>query len=224
MIFVVWRVTGDDEPSSPPATKTRVPSATEGIQRSARQTPLTAPTPSKPSASEGALRPLRTKPPEPPPPKEVILQISGNRVALRGGPGTNHPVLDRYDKGRPVILLEQGKKWSRVRDRLTRREGWVANFLLAPAARELPPQSTAPKKQQPARIAPKPHLSDAEVTKRIIARSLASYPGSCPCPYNTDRGGRRCGKRSAYSRPGGYAPVCYPSDVTRQMILSYRGG
>ncbi|MEO0409166.1 MAG: hypothetical protein AAF289_17625 [Cyanobacteria bacterium P01_A01_bin.135] len=33
--------------------------------------------------------------------------------------------------------------------------------------------------------------------------------GSCDCPYDTDSAGRRCGKRSAYSRPGGASPVCY---------------
>jgi hypothetical protein len=36
------------------------------------------------------------------------------------------------------------------------------------------------------------------------------------------RNGRVCGGRSAYSRPGGAAPFCYPSDVTAAMIESYR--
>jgi hypothetical protein len=31
----------------------------------------------------------------------------------------------------------------------------------------------------------------------------------CPCPYDLDRRGNECGGRSAYSRPGGAAPVCY---------------
>lgn len=43
-----------------------------------------------------------------------------------------------------------------------------------------------------------------EIKQAIIQQSLASYPGNCPCPYNTDRAGRSCGKRSAYSRAGGY--------------------
>ncbi|GAP99845.1 hypothetical protein NIES2104_64110 [Leptolyngbya sp. NIES-2104] len=33
--------------------------------------------------------------------------------------------------------------------------------------------------------------------------------GSFECPYDTDKRDRRCGVRSAYSRPGGAAPVCY---------------
>lgn len=63
--------------------------------------------------------------------------------------------------------------------------------------------------------------SDEQIKKEIIQQSIRSYPGNCPCPYNLDRAGRRCGKRSAYSKPGGYSPICYPSDVTEQMILKY---
>jgi hypothetical protein len=57
--------------------------------------------------------------------------------------------------------------------------------------------------------------SDSEV-QRAIRQSIAAYSGSCPCPYSTDRAGRRCGGRSAYSRPGGAAPLCYASDVRRR--------
>lgn len=66
------------------------------------------------------------------------------------------------------------------------------------------------------------HLSNAEIKKAIIAESIASYPGTCPCPYNADRRGHSCGRRSAYSRPGGYAPLCYDRDVTAAMVAEYR--
>jgi hypothetical protein len=49
--------------------------------------------------------------------------------------------------------------------------------------------------------------------QRQIRQSIAAYSGSCPCPYSFDRAGRRCGARSAYSRPGGGGPTYYPSDV-----------
>ena len=65
--------------------------------------------------------------------------------------------------------------------------------------------------------------SDAQIKQRLIRQSIAEYPGSCPCPYNTDRAGRSCGRRSAYSRPGGHAPLCYPSDVTPAMVGAARG-
>ena len=64
--------------------------------------------------------------------------------------------------------------------------------------------------------------SDAQIRQRIIRESIASYPGSCPCPYNTDRAGRSCGRRSAYNRPGGYAPRCYPQDVSAAEVAAHR--
>lgn len=65
-------------------------------------------------------------------------------------------------------------------------------------------------------------MTDAQVRQAIIQESLAGYPGNCPCPYNVDRRGHACGRRSAYSRPGGYAPICYEGDVSPAMIQQYR--
>jgi hypothetical protein len=64
--------------------------------------------------------------------------------------------------------------------------------------------------------------TDAQIKQAIIQESIASYKGSCACPYNTDRGGRSCGKRSAYSRPGGASPLCYDTDVTQKMVNDFR--
>ena len=64
--------------------------------------------------------------------------------------------------------------------------------------------------------------SDAQIKQAIIKDSIARYAGSCPCPYNVDRAGRACGRRSAYSRPGGASPVCYVDDVTSEMVAGYR--
>lgn len=72
--------------------------------------------------------------------------------------------------------------------------------------------------------APATAQSDAQIKQRLIRQSIAEYPGNCPCPYNTDRAGRSCGRRSAYSRPGGHAPLCYPSDVTPAILRAARGG
>jgi hypothetical protein len=65
-------------------------------------------------------------------------------------------------------------------------------------------------------------MSDSEARKAIIQESLAAYPGPCPCPYNVARNGSSCGRRSAYSRPGGYSPICYDRDVTDAMIRQYK--
>lgn len=64
--------------------------------------------------------------------------------------------------------------------------------------------------------------SDAKIRQILIEDSISSYGGSCPCPYNSARNGSSCGRRSAYSRPGGASPLCYPRDVTPEMIQEYR--
>lgn len=64
--------------------------------------------------------------------------------------------------------------------------------------------------------------SVAQIKRKIVEQSIASYPGNCPCPDNTMRNGRRCGARSAYNRPGGYSPKCYPSDVSAADVALYR--
>ena len=49
--------------------------------------------------------------------------------------------------------------------------------------------------------------------EQMIQESIAKYPGKCPCPYSIMSNGKKCGKRSAYSKPGGYEPLCYVSDI-----------
>jgi hypothetical protein len=65
-------------------------------------------------------------------------------------------------------------------------------------------------------------LTDREIKKILIAESIAAYSGNCPCPYNTARNGSRCGRRSAHSRAGGEAPLCFESDITAEMVQRYR--
>jgi hypothetical protein len=65
-------------------------------------------------------------------------------------------------------------------------------------------------------------VSDDTIRQQLVQEAIAQYSGSCPCPYNVDRGGRRCGGRSAYSRPGGESPYCYASDVPAYAIEAYR--
>lgn len=65
-------------------------------------------------------------------------------------------------------------------------------------------------------------IPDSAIVQLLIDDSIAAYSGNCPCPYNAMRNGRSCGKRSAYSKPGGYAPLCYKEDVTKAMVQEYR--
>jgi len=66
--------------------------------------------------------------------------------------------------------------------------------------------------------------TNAQIRAVIIRQSIASYPGTCACPYNVARNGSSCGRRSAYSRGGGYAPMCYASDVSDAAVAAYRRG
>jgi hypothetical protein len=68
-------------------------------------------------------------------------------------------------------------------------------------------------------------LTDAQVREAIIKESVAAYMATghpCACPYNLARNGSQCGGRSAYSRPGGAAPLCYPRDVSDGMVADWK--
>jgi hypothetical protein len=68
-------------------------------------------------------------------------------------------------------------------------------------------------------------VTAAAIAAIIVQASRAQYQARgkpCACPDDTMRNGRACGSRSAYSRPGGAAPLCYPTDVTAATIESYR--
>src|SRR5438874_2471522 len=68
-------------------------------------------------------------------------------------------------------------------------------------------------------------MSDAQVQQAIIQESIARYQATghpCACPYNPARNGSQCGRRSAYSRPGGASPLCFPQDVSDGMVTEWR--
>jgi len=59
---------------------------------------------------------------------------------------------------------------------------------------------------------------EQQIRRQIVEESIAAYPGRCPCPYNVTRNGSSCGGRSAWSKKGGYAPICYENEVSREMV------
>jgi hypothetical protein len=64
------------------------------------------------------------------------------------------------------------------------------------------------------------------VARSIVRECAAVYHSHRPCarPEDRARNGSRCGRRSAYSRPGGARPLCYAADVTDGEIAEYRAG
>jgi hypothetical protein len=74
----------------------------------------------------------------------------------------------------------------------------------------------APKQQQ---------FTDQQIAEIIVRESREAYYRTghpCACPEDVARDGSRCGKRSAYSRPGGAEPYCYVTDVPAAAIVQYR--
>jgi hypothetical protein len=86
---------------------------------------------------------------------------------------------------------------------------------------DLPDKSSRPDTKRKTEVA----LTTAAIAAIIVQESRAQYHASgrpCACPDDTMRNGGACGGRSAYSRPSGASPLCFPSDVTAAMIESYR--
>lgn len=80
-------------------------------------------------------------------------------------------------------------------------------------------------KAEPAETTTKEILTDAAIAALIIAGSIALYKATghpCACPGDTMRNGRACGGRSAWSKAGGAKPLCFPTDITSEMISAYR--
>jgi len=165
--------------------------------------------------SPDAAKPSPPAPAEPEAAAHETLYVSGARVALRAGPDPKGKILGRYDADQAVEVIERSDSWVRVRHPVTQREGWIQ----AKRLRDAPPAAEAEK---PTPTQTSPALSAAEIRKRLIADSIASYPGPCACPYQNARNGSSCGRRAAYVRPGGYAPLCFAKDVTADMIDEYR--
>ena len=132
----------------------------------------------------------------------AIAQVPANAEPVPSGKGweCNRGFYDSGRSCRPVILPEHA-----VLDDTGRR--WVCDDGFIRRGQRCVVLSEA---------------TDLEIRQMLIAESLASYPGSCPCPYFTDRAGRSCGRRSAYSRPGGYSPLCYPTDVSVEQVREVR--
>ncbi len=80
------------------------------------------------------------------------------------------------------------------------------------------PEPAAPQSQDSAKAKPSQsgfELSAGQVAA-LIAHSRAEFTGECPCPYDVDKSGRSCGKRSAYSSTSTSTVLCYPKDLLPQ--------
>lgn len=88
-----------------------------------------------------------------------------------------------------------------------------------------PPAKEAEAPAKPDSQTTKEVLTDAAIIALIIAGSIAIYKSTgrpCACPSDTMKNGRTCGGNSAYSRPGGFRPLCFAKDISPAMIAAYR--
>jgi SH3-like domain-containing protein len=147
---------------------------------------------------------------------EVYLVVTASRVNQRRGPSTAYGVMGQLNQGARVRLVESSGGWARIVSSLG--NGWMSSQYLTSAR----PSTIQPQPRQSVRLVAVPTSRELQQARAaIIRQSIAGYSGSCPCPYNADRAGRRCGSRSAWSRPGGYNPICYDSDVSESRIQTY---
>lgn len=146
----------------------------------------------------------------------TYLYVTGDRVNQRVGPGTFHGKQGQLNKGARVRLMSDKGEWTQIVSSLG--TGWMSSRYLS---KSIPAQEKQTTKANTRTVAAPTTRELQAARKAIIRQSIAAYPGSCPCPYNTDRAGRRCGKRSAWSKPGGYSPICYDSDVSDRRLRSY---
>ena len=125
---------------------------------------------------------------------------TSQRANMRVEASTKSKIITVIDKGQLVKVLNVRGDWHSIDYR--NRTGWISSNLLSsekpvikPApttTRTLPAQAAAPVRQS-----------------RAGQPTRQPYVGTCDCPYDLMRNGRRCGGRSAYSRPGGRNPQCY---------------
>ena len=156
-------------------------------------------------------------------PTYPILYVTGDLVNVRAGPTTDDPVVGRARSGDRALEFGRSGGWVRLRLEKAGIDGWMSDRYLARSG--LATRLDAGPPHEPsagAAILLPAGLSDDDIRRDFIRESIARYPGSCPCPFNVDPSGRRCGERSARARPGSAPLFCYPADVPESAVAAYR--
>lgn len=210
---------GDTKTPTPPSTAySPPPSVTQTAPIQAAYSPPPTQPLTAPRSTFAEPTTHRGEPAAQAKPIKRSLYVKGKEVPLREAPDAKAKIINRLPNGMEVGELSRREGWVEIRHPISAAEGWVSARRLSDAAPQAEEQPK-PKRKEPAGIEV---LSDAAIIAKLIALDAASYSGNCRCPENTDRAGRRCGARSAYSKPGGREPLCYAGDVTPKMIANFR--
>jgi len=173
-----------------PRDKAPAPAPTALIDQTS---PTSFPTP--PPVQETLTRDI------PPPAPPTVLYTAAN-VNLRAEPSTTARVLLTVPKGSVVAATRSHGAWRHAT--YAGESGWIHGDYLS---ERLPAVEQQPRARIPAPSAPRAFMESPQ--RRSGEPIRKPYVGVCDCPYDLMRNGRRCGGRSAYSRPGGRSPECY---------------
>lgn len=216
--FLGWLAHGDNRPS-----QQSIPSPSIQHREMSPETPAppTAPQPrpkvdAQKGVSAGGMAALPLVEPGATSSSETTMYVDANRLNVREGPGTAYRTVWTLKRDEQVTVIDTAGDWRQLRG--ARYSGWVHGGYLTPKRGATPTAKATP----PPPAVAKPRISDAEIVEALIARSIGVYRGACPCPYSVMRNGRRCGGNSAWSKPGGASPLCFPDDVSPAMIAKYR--
>jgi hypothetical protein len=144
------------------------------------------------------------------------LIINADRAPVREFTHDEAPIVATLTKGTIVYEIRRVTNWIEIagpKERL----GWIEPKWVS--------VGKEPAQQLPSRPGATYALTAAAIAAIIVQTSRQAYYATgrpCACPDDFTRAGRRCGQNSAYSRPGGARPFCYPSDVPQERIEEYR--
>lgn len=144
------------------------------------------------------------------------MYVDASSLHVRDTPDKTAKVVWNLKNNEATKVIGQSGEWLQVQG--AKYSGWVFGTYLTAKPARAATQVTKRQEASPRQSS----LSDANIKDILIKRSLSLYRGSCPCPYNSASNGSKCGKRSAYSRPGGASPLCYKQDVSNVMVADYR--
>ncbi|MBN8564773.1 MAG: SH3 domain-containing protein [Leptolyngbya sp. UWPOB_LEPTO1] len=183
---------------SAPSQNTALPSASETTAPSPSASPSSLPTPVTPSPTPSIEKPSPTVP-SLSAQATLTAQDPNAQINVREDASPRSTAQHYGVVGDVVQVLgekqgDDGQTWYQVKFP-SGAIGWVNGQFVAIAGK------SSTERSSPA-VSPSP-------TSEGLTPLREPVSGSCECPYDTDKRGRSCGRRSAYSRPGGAAPACY---------------
>lgn len=138
-----------------------------------------------------------------------ILFVSATKLNVRDGPSATATKTGQLTKNAMVSVLRTSGDFVYIVSEGNKAKGWVNRSFLSGNKPIVTRQAIA---VPPRKVIAPVELVPAQKLKPVRTTGF-THSGNCSCPYDTDSIGRRCGKRSAYSRAGGASPTCNGRNV-----------